>query len=489
MLRTAWATILVALTASPLRAMCQDTPAPPSEADYWRIERVEPPEGIVLEVSGLASLPDGRVLACTRRGELFRITGIETPTPRFETLLTGLHEPLGLLPMGEWIYCVQRGELSRLRDTDDDGKIDLIETVCDDWRISGNYHEYNFGPRLDAEGNLWITTNKPFGDQPFGKADWRGFALRITPAGEMIPTCCGLRSPCGIQSSPSGEMFYTDNQGEWCGASKLSQLEPGDFHGHPWGVFSTELPKWPYEPVRDVPDEVRMGEVHETIPSFKLPAVWFPYDKMGRSPAGFVWDEKGSLGPFQGQVFVGDQYQASVMRVFLERVGGRWQGACFPFRRGLGSGVIRLAWHGDSLLAGETARGWGGLGTHEWGLERLVWNGELPFEIQEMRITPDGFALRFTQPIDADSATSLESWTLSSYTYLLHEPYGSDETDTEAVPVLSVEVSPDGLEARLHVEALRAGFVHELHARGLRSREGRPLLHPEAYYTAILIPE
>ena len=46
--------------------------------------------------------------------------------------------------------------------------------------ISGNYHGYNFGPRLDDEGFFWITTNKPFGDEPFGRADWRGRIREIT---------------------------------------------------------------------------------------------------------------------------------------------------------------------------------------------------------------------------------------------------------------------------------------------------------------------
>jgi hypothetical protein len=31
-------------------------------------------------------------------------------------------------------------------------------------------------------------------------------------------------------------------------------------------------------------------------------------------------------------------------------------------------------------------------------------------------------------------------------------------------------------------------FVHELHAAGLRSRDGEPLLHPTGYYTLNHIP-
>ena len=35
-------------------------------------------------------------------------------------------------------------------------------------------------------------------------------------------------------------------------------------------------------------------------------------DEMGRSPSGFAWDmSEGKFGPFAGQLFVGDQYDAS----------------------------------------------------------------------------------------------------------------------------------------------------------------------------------
>ena len=33
------------------------------------------------------------------------------------------------------------------------------------------------------------------------------------------------------------------------------------------------------------------------------------------------------------------------MRVFLEKVNGRYQGACFPFRSGFGSGVVPIRFY------------------------------------------------------------------------------------------------------------------------------------------------
>ena len=94
---------------------------------------------------------------------------------------------------------------------------------------------------------------------------WRGFAHRITPGGELLPTSSGLRSPAGVEISPWGDAFYTDNQGEWCGASKLSHLEPGDFHGHPHGIESCKLPEWKYGYPGDPVDGTLMPLVHEAM--------------------------------------------------------------------------------------------------------------------------------------------------------------------------------------------------------------------------------
>jgi len=41
----------------------------------------------------------------------------------------------------------------------------------------------------------------------------------------------------------------------------------------------------------------------------------------------------------------------------------------------------------------------------------------------------------------------------------------------------------DGQSVKLVVDGLQEGHVHELHAEGVRSAAGLPLLHPEAYYT------
>lgn len=486
------------VTTLVLAALCAQAQAPvvaARESAYWTVERLRQPEDAVLEVGGMAVIGE-RVALSTRRGEVWWLDGAfdrEASEVTFTLATEGLQEPLGLLWHGAWLYAACRGELVRMRDEDGDDTLETFETVSDDWPLSGNYHEYNFGPAVAPDGSFWITTNKPFGDEPFGRAEWRGFALQILPDGTTTPRVAGLRSPAGIGTAPSGELFYTDNQGEWCGASKLALLEPGTFQGHPHGLFSTADERWPYPPLdeRDVPSRVPMTGVQATIPSFRLPAVWFPYDEMGRSPSGFAWDlSEGEFGPFAGQLFVGDQYDASVMRVDLEQVDGVWQGACFPFRAGLPSGVVRVAFGPEgTLLAGMSDRGWGSRGAATEGVARIRWTGAVPFEVLRMRSTPGGYRLELTAPADVATLADLASYTCESYTYLLHEDYGSPEVD-RGTPTLTAAVpDADGLAVELAFDGLRAGYVHELRLPGVRSADGRPLLHARAYHTLVRRPQ
>jgi glucose/arabinose dehydrogenase len=467
-----------------------------AENEYYELITLPLPDDVVLEVGGLIQLSDGRIMAATRRGDVYIVENAYSnpPNPTFKRFASGLAQPLGLLELDGWIYFAQRGELSRMRDTDGDDLVDIIETVTDDWALSGNYHEYAFGPRQTADGKLWVTLNKPFGEEPYGQADWRGWGVRVDPeTGTMEPVVGGLRSPAGVEVSPWGDVFYTDNQGEWCNASKLSVLQVGDFHGHPHGMGSAVYPESQVEPLSEdqVLEGVMMKDLDQVVPHFRMPAVWFPYVKLGQSPSGFKWDTTGGgFGPFDGQIFVGDQHHAMIMRVFLEQVNGHWQGAAFVFRQGLQSGVIRVAFGGDdSLFVGMSARGWSGIGPDPYGLERIVWTGRTPFEVHEMRAQTDGFEIAFTRPVDAATAADPASYRMESYTYRLSEQYGGPEEDKLDVRIVAADVAEDGLSVRLTIDPIRAGYVHELHLTGVRDPDGNALLHDQAYYTLVEIPE
>ena len=486
--------LLVALCALPPQEPASDGPvakAPdPHEDDYVAIVDVPLPPEAVLEVGGMVLRSD-TMFVTTRRGEVWRLQDVYGPAPHATLWAEGLSEPLGLVDHDGWLYCSQRGELSRMRDRDGDGRMDELETVADGWPISGNYHEYCFGPALAGDGSFWLTLNKPFGDEPFGKADFRGWAIRIPPGGGSFePVCAGLRSPAGVGTAPDGSVWYTDNQGEWCASGKFALLEVGDFHGHPWGIESCKLSQSKVVFPGDVKSGLRMAEAARTIPHFKLPAVWIPYDICGRSPAGFVWDTTGNFAPFRGQVFCGDQYSSEVFRMSLERVAGQWQGACYPFRRGLKCGITRVAWgRPGTLWCGLTNRGWGSLGEAEQGLQRLEWRGAVPFEIREVTATKAGFRVAFTQPIAAASAKT-SAFVVKSWTYDLHETYGCDPRDEQEHTLASLAVSSDGLSVDLAVDELAPCRVYEIRCPGALSAAGQATpWHGIAWYTRNVAPE
>ena len=466
-------------------------PKLPTEDDYYRIFKLPIPAGVVLEVGGLELLPDGKLAASSRRGDIYTITNPFSQVPseiNFRNFASGLHEILGLAWKEGWLYATQRCELSRLKDVNGNGRADLIETVNAGWEITGDYHEYAIGSRFDPNGDIWIALCLT--GSFTSEATFRGWCLRIRPDGTMIPTCSGLRSPGGIGMNRAGDMFYTDNQGPWNGTCALKHLAPGSFQGHPggnrWYNLTDTIGPRPAAPKSNT----RMLTEATRIPELLPPAVLFPYKKMGQSASGIACDHSnGKFGPFAGQLFVGDQTFSTVMRVYLEKVNGRYQGACFPFRKGFSSGSLALLMtRRGGLFVGSTNRGWGSRGNQPFALERLDWTGKVPFEIHEMRACHDGFELTFTQPIQPETGTQIDHFKLSSYTYIYQSSYGSPEVDHTSPNILRSEMAQDRKSIRLYIDGLQPGHVHELHLPEIRSATGLPLLHDVAYYTLNHIP-
>lgn len=445
-----------------------------SEKTYYTIENVAGPKGVELEVGGMCFAKDGALMVCTRRGEVWGLKDA-----KWTKFATGLHEPLGLWPgeKGE-LFAVQRPELTRMADTDGDGVADKYECVSAGWGLSGQYHEYAFGPVRDAAGNFYGTLNVAFHDGAVGdaRAKYRGWAFRVTPEGKFEPWATGLRSPDGIGISPEGEIFVTDNQGDFVGTSPLHHVTKGAFHGHPAGLVWD--PTFKGDPFKTPMDDLKKLR--------KPAAVLFPFGQYWHSPTQPVWDTTGGkFGPFGGQIIIGDQTQCTLARVVLEKVGGEYQGAVIPLRLGLASGVHRLAWGSDgSLYAGLTDRGWKSIGKAEFGIQRVAWTGRLPMEIVAMSAVKEGFELTFTKPVGEAGTASLQH-----YHYHYWKTYGSPQVGNTAAAVKEARLSADRRKLTLVLPERVAGKVYELHMKGLKAEDGSELLHPTAFYTLNRIPE
>jgi azurin len=137
------------------------------------------------------------------------------------------------------------------------------------------------------------------------------------------------------------------------------------------------------------------------------------------------------------------------------------------------------------MFVGQTSRGWSATGKEEFGIQRLVWTGKMPFEMKTVRSTPDGFEITFTSPVDKKAAAEQDAYKMNSFTYRYHRTYGSPIINTQEVPLKGIIVSEDGLRVRLVVDpaALRKGYIHEIKAEGVKSADGNNLLHATGYYT------
>lgn len=139
-------------------------------------------------------------------------------------------------------------------------------------------------------------------------------------------------------------------------------------------------------------------------------------------------------------------------------------------------------------MTGGTNRGWPVRGIKPYALERLEWTGVMPFEIERITITPDGFNIKFTKPVDARTGGDPASYNLSTFTHIYHSNYGGPEIDQTKPTVKSVSLTDDGLTATLTLDTLTIGHVHEFDLAALRSRDGDELLHKDAYYTVNAVP-
>jgi len=462
------------------------------EAEFYTIVDVPIPEEVKLEVGGLALTDEDKLGVSTRRGEVWLIDKPYGNNPLYKRYAHGLHESLGLAYHDNDFYLSQRGELTRLQDKDNDGKADVYKTIYS-WPLSGNYHDYSYSPKFKKNGNMLVTLNLSWIGHGASLSKWRGWLLEITPEGEMTPIATGLRSPSGFELNKNEDVFYTENQGDWVGSGRMTHLEKGDFAGNPEGLVWSGEPNSPLKlKMEDIEKEsgLSLYEYAKKVPAMKAPAIWFPHTIQGISTSDILYDTtSGKFGPFDGQMFIGDQGHSKVMRVFMEKVNGVYQGASFNFVEGFSSGILRMIWGSDnSMFVGMTSRGWRSTGKSEYGLQRLVWNGKVPFEIKTMKAKDDGFELEFTKPVNKIIASKPETYQITSFNYKYHYNYGSPIVGQEKGLVKDIKVSEDGLTARLTVDGMRLGFIHQLKATKLKSTLGETLLHDTGYYTLNEVP-
>jgi glucose/arabinose dehydrogenase len=406
---------------------------------------------ILFEPTAIAVAKNGTIVLGTRTAGVWRLRD-----KTWSLFAPGTYECLGLViedDKGDVITIAQKPEITRLTDSDGDGRADQYVTICDDYGFHGNYHEYTHGLVKDEAGNYYFSLNlshssnekasyKAGGAFMGSMGGYRGWSCRVTPAGVFEPYASGLRSPAGIGMNPENQIVYIENQGEYAGSSKIHFLKQGRFYGHPSGLVSLSGMK---PGAKEVDYEQWRNKSEKA-------ALWFPHNRYANSPGNPAWDRSGGkFGPFEGQMFVGDQTLSTLVRVGFEKIGDVDQGWMTMFGRNLASGVMRPCFLPDgSLLLGQTGRGWVSKGGNVASLQRISWVGNAkPTEIERVATEKDGFRMFFTVPLAANEIAP--QMTLRSWYYTDESRYGSPEVDAKNHSLSAVTVAEDRMSVHVKV--------------------------------------
>lgn len=425
-------------------------------------------------VGGIDFLSDGRMVISTwdAAGSVYIIDNVQTGDSTKMTVKRigfGLAEPLGLKVVNDTIYVMQKQEMTRLIDNNGDDIIDEYQTLCYDWKVSSNFHEFGFGLAY-KDGYFYATLAtaiNPGGASANPQIQDRGKVIKVNKnTGELTFVASGLRTPNGIGIGYKGNIFVADNQGDWLPASKIVHVREGAWYGS-----------------RSVDPEGTKDKKED------LPVVWLPQDEIGNSPSTPLSID---LGPYKGQMIHGEVTHGGIKRVFVEEINGQLQGCVFRFIQGLEAGVNRIHWGPDgALYVGEIGNpgNWGQSGKLHYGLQRLVYNSKPAFEMLAVRAKSNGMEIEFTESLRDGDGWNPDDYEVKQWYYKPTSDYGGPKIDEKSLTVKSATVSDDRKKVFLAFDGNKDN--HMIYIRLKKhfiSEAGRSIWSTEAWYTMNQVP-
>jgi hypothetical protein len=443
----------------------------------------------IFEPLGIDFLNKNTAFISTRTAGIWKIKNNQ-----WHQFAEGTYESLGIIAESENSVVIgEKTGLMRLVDNDSDNWADYRENLSDHFRSTGNYHEYLHGPVKYGDSllyNLNLSHRLPGNYKANGKfmgtpGGLRGWLCEVKENGEFSTFASGFRSPAGLGISPTGEITYTENQGEYVGTSKLYIVKKGGFYGNPTGLI--DIPG-----MNKNSPEIQWDAVKNKR---ELPLALFPHGKTMNAPGNPEWDtSEGKFGPYAGKMLVGDQTQSRIYVIDRQQIGDIEQSALIPFAEGLSSGVMRLKFNpaDNSLWIGQTGRGWRARGGAQSALQKLTWNGITPNVIKSVKATSKGFDITFTQ----SQAEDFGSISLNSWYYTDSAGYGSRENGKRD-EVLTTAWSSDRKRCSLIVNNFKVdnkegttntSRVYHINLMKTKFAPGKAFL-AQAFYTLHKIPK
>ncbi|MCA9133841.1 MAG: hypothetical protein KDA45_11830, partial [Planctomycetales bacterium] len=433
---------------------------------------------------------DGSFYAGSLRGRVLELEDLdEDGLPEtYQVVSDEIPTPFGLFAQGGEVDALAKFALIRLSKPAHGGQIRDATVVADGWGYTDDYHDWAVGLERDPAGNYYMALPCQQDDRSQAAAYLRGTVLKLVPSAaseeprayHIEPLAAGMRFPIGIALSDQGDLFTSDNQGNYNPFNELNHVREGKRYG-----FINKL-------------ENKDG----FSPPFESPAINLPHP-WTRSVNGlcFLRTPPGMsattphFGPYEGHLIGCEMNGRSLVRMSLQKVGDTYQGAAYMFSRPVtaeeanfeGPIACEVSPQGDLYVGSLKDSGWGG-GQNTGSIVRLRPTGDLPLGIAEVRGTATGFEIDFTAPVEVDRATQANNYEIRSYRRISTPAYGGDDQDERSERVLNIRLSNDRRRVELQLGELRAGFVYELNVAALGA-DGAALFPSQAHYSMRAIPQ
>jgi glucose/arabinose dehydrogenase/mono/diheme cytochrome c family protein/cytochrome c551/c552 len=442
------------------------------------------PLPIEIMPTAMAWRPDSKLGVASLRGRVWEISdtdgdGVEETAAPFTDELAA---PYGLAGAREGYDILAKGGLYRAADQNGDGVAEELRLLASGWGHTDDYHDWAVGLPSDGQGGYYVVIPCQQDDRSAEAAQYRGKMLHLVTREntladprtfEIKVVSSGHRFPMGLaRRATDGELFVSDNQGNYNPFNELNHVSAGRFFG-----FLNQLDKKQKKTVSAL-----------TPPAINIPHPWT------RSVNGICFLESPagkSFGPYEGHL-IGCEYDTRrLVRMTLQRTGDSFQGAVYPFSREaskdgigfLGPVSCAISPRGELYVGSMKDSGWGA-GNNVGEVFQLKFKADsLPAGIREVTATGEGqLTIELHGAIDPAAARDARNYRIESYTRISTPAYGGDDQQRKRETIEQIEFDEKSGRAQVTLDKLRSGFVYEIHL-DQKIALGEDFFPTEAHFT------
>ncbi len=429
--------------------------------------------------TAIAWRPNGNLVVASLKGQVleFSAQSLSSPQPKGELLADGLAAPYGLHAFPDHVLVVAKYGLLSLS-IDPKNNAPACSTLVAGWGYTSDYHDWAVGLPCDAQGNFYLALPCFQDNRREVSKRLRGCVIKLSPsplaanrryAYDIEVLTQGHRFPMGMALNKEGELFVTDNQGNYNPFNELNHVQKGKHFGF--------VNKGQEKPAELAP------------PTIDIPHPWT------RSVNGicFLDTPRGlpakMFGPLEGHL-VGCEYDTRrLVRMSLQKVDGEYQGCAYPLtvtapldEAPLGPICCEVSPTGELFVGSLRDSGWGAANNIGEVIRIQVDPNKFGHGLAEMRAVAGGFELHFFSPVEKSLAEQSENYSLSSYRRESTPVYGGNDIDRRTEKIAAVTLDASRRVVKLAVDELRPGHVYELRLKSL-APAGELFFPAEAHYT------